>query len=154
MKLAYLLAAAVLLATPAMAAKQAPDPGAHLMHDYALSLPKAKAYDTAYLALTTAAKTDKSLQAEIEAASREHDPTIADTIAKMDHHPRVYAFFQKQGLSKMEAALLPLILMDACSGVQYPQVLQTMGDMVSQPQIDFCKANMAVLKGLHFFSGK
>ncbi len=154
MKLVHLLAAAALVATPALAAHEAPDPGAHLMHDYVLTLPKMKAYDAAYGALTTAAKTDKSLQAEIEAASSEHDPTIADTIGKMDRHPRVYAYFQKQGLNKMEAALVPLILMDACTGAQYPQILQTMGDMVSQPQIEFCKANMAALKGLHFFSGK
>jgi len=152
MKLVCLLAAAALFATPALA-KPAPDPGAHIMHDYMLTMPKAKAYEAGYLALTTAAKADKTLQAEIEAASTERAPTIADTIAKMDHHPRVYAFFQKQGLSKTEAALLPLILMDACAGVTYPQVLKTMGDMVSQPQIDFCKANMAALKALHFFSG-
>lgn len=153
MKLFRLLAAAMLLAMPAFAA-HAPDPSAHLMHDYVLSMAKAKAYDTAYLALGTAARSDKSLQAEIEAASSERAPTIADTIAKMDRHPRVYAFFQKQGLNKMEAALLPLILIDACSAVSYPQVLQSMADMVSRPQVDFCKANTAQLKALHFFSGK
>jgi hypothetical protein len=141
-----------LLAAPALAA-HAPDPDAHLMHDYALSMPKAKAYDAAYLALVTAAKSDKGLQADVAAASSERAPTIADTIAKMDRHPRVYAFFQKQGLSKNEAALLPLILMNACAAVQYPAVLKSMGDMISQPQVDFCRANMAALKTLHFFNG-
>ncbi len=153
MKALRLLAAALLLATPVLAAHRPPDPGAHIMKDYVLTLPKLKAYDAAYLALVAAAKADPSLKAEVEAASNEHDPTIADTIAKMDHHPRVYAFFQKQGLSKPEAALLPLIVMDACAAAQYPQVLQTMGDMVSAAQADFCKANQASIKTLHFVSG-
>lgn len=153
MKALRLLAAAVLFTTPVAAAHRPPDPGAHLMKDYVLTMPKLKAYDAAYLALVTAAKTDAALKADVEAASNEHDPTIADTIAKMDHHPRVYAFFQKLGLSKMEAALLPLIVLDACTAVQYPQMLQTMGDMVSAGQADFCKANQASIKTLHFFNG-
>jgi len=153
MKLLRLLGAAIaLLATPALGA-HAPDPDAHVMHDYVLTMPKAKAYEAGYLALVTAAKADKGLQAEVAGASSERAPTIADTIAKMDRHPRVYAFFQKQGLSRNEAALLPLILMNACAAVQYPAVLKSMGDMVSQPQVDFCKTNMAALKTLRFFSG-
>ena len=154
MKALRLLAAALLFTTPALAAHSPPDPGAHIMKDYVLTMPKLKAYETAYEALVTAAKTDPSLKADIDAASSEHDPTIADTIAKMDHHPRVYAFFQKQGLSKPEAALIPLIVMDACMAVQYPQVLQTMGDMVAPAQVAFCKANAAGIKALRVFSGQ
>ena len=115
MKPLRLLAAALLFATPALAAHSPPDPGAHIMKDYVLTMPKLKAYEAAYGALVIAAKSDPSLKADVDAASSENDPTIATTIAKMDHHPRVYAFFQKQGLSKPEAALIPLIVMDACS---------------------------------------
>jgi hypothetical protein len=153
MKLHILLAAALLAATPVLA-KTAADPSAHVMHDMVLTIPKLKAYDAAYGALTTAAKSDKSLATDLAAAAGEHDPTIADTIAKMDHHPRVYAFFQKQGLSKPDAALLPLVLMEACTAVQYPQLLKDkdMAVMIGQPQVDFCKANMAAIKGLHFMN--
>lgn len=154
MKPLRLLAAALLFATPALAAHSPPDPGAHIMKDYVLTMPKLKAYETAYEALVTAAKADPSLKADVAAASNEHDPTIADTIAKMDHHPRVYAFFQRQGLSKPEAALIPLIVMDACMAVQYPQMLHTMGDMVGPAQVDFCKANAAQIKALRVFTGQ
>src|SRR5258707_11347119 len=114
--------AAFLFMTPALAAHAPPDPNAHVMKDYVMTMPKLKAYETAYEALVVAAKADPSLKADVDAASSENDPTIADTIAKMDHHPRVYAFFQRQGLSKTEAALVPIIVMDACSAVQYPQL--------------------------------
>ena len=147
-------AAVLLLATPAFADAIDNDPSVHVMHDYVLTMPKLKAYDAAYTALNTAAKTDKSLQADIAKASAENDQTIAQTIAKMDHFPRVYAFFQKQGLTKAEASLLPLIVMDACMVAQYPTAQATMTKEVAPGQAVFCKTNMAAIKGMHFFSGK
>jgi len=149
-----IFAVILLVATPALAAQHAPDPDEHILRDYVLTMTKLKAYDTAYTSLTTAAKTDKSLQADVEAASSEASPTIASTIARMDHHPRVYAFFQKQGLSKTEAALLPLILLDACTAVQYPQILKSMPGMIGPAQIDFCKANQATIKTMKVFAGQ
>ncbi|HEY4944149.1 MAG TPA: hypothetical protein VII56_22165 [Rhizomicrobium sp.] len=147
-----ILALALLVAAPA-AAKPDNDPGYKIMHDYVLTLPKVKAYEAAYAALTTAARADPSLKAEVEAASAENDQTVAATIDKMTKHPRIYAFFQKQGLSKAEATLLPLILMDACTAAQYPTMVAQLADRMTQAQADFCKANMATIKTMHFFSG-
>ena len=45
---------------------------------------------------------------------------MADKVAKMTHHPRSYAFFAKQGLSKEDTMLLPLALMGGCMVAQYP----------------------------------
>jgi hypothetical protein len=149
--IAVLTVAFLLTATPVLA-KPDNDPGYKIMHDYVLTLPKVKAYDTAYAALTTAAKADPSLKADLVAASAEQDPTVADTIDKMTKHPRLYAFFQKQGLSKMEASLLPIILMDACMGVQYPAVATTMANMVAPGQIAFCRSNGAVLQTMSFLA--
>jgi hypothetical protein len=153
--LAAAAAVLALLTGPALAAgKVENDPNIHVLHDYVLTMPKLKAYDAAYGALNGAARTDKGLQADIAKASSENDQTIAATIGKMDHFPRVYAFFQKQGLSKMEASLLPLILMDACTIAEYPQAQAQMATMVAPAQAAFCQANMPAIKGLHFFSGK
>jgi hypothetical protein len=151
--LAVAAAALALFAAPALA-KDAPDPNDHLLRDTVLTMPKLKAYEAAYTALTTAAKGDKSLAADIAAASAEHDPTIADTIAKMDHHPRVYAFFQKQGIGKQDAALVPIVVMEACTAVQYPEVIKGMADTLSPAQVDFCKANGTAIKALHVFNGQ
>ena len=154
MKRILVLAAAILLVAVPASAKPDNDPGYKLMHDYVLTLPKVKAYEAAYAALTTAAKADASVKAEVDAASGENDQTVAATIDKMTKHPRIYVFFQKQGLSKMEATLLPLILMDACMAAQYPTMVPQLADRMTQAQADFCKANMATIKTMHFFSGK
>jgi hypothetical protein len=154
MKKTVLAAAIALCATPALADQIDNDPSVHIMHDYVLTMPKLKAYDVAYGALTTAAKSDKGLQADVAKASAENDQTIAQTIGKMDHFPRVYAFFQKQGLTKTEASLLPLIVMDACVVAQYPTAQAGMAKEVAPGQAVFCKANMAAIKGMHFFSGQ
>jgi hypothetical protein len=147
-------AAVLLLAMPAFADAIDNDPSVHIMHDYVLTMPKLKAYDAAYSALTTAAKADKSLQSDLTKASAENDQTIAQTIGKMDHYPRVYAFFQKQGLSKAEASLVPLILMSACTVAEYPTAQAGLVKEVAPSQAAFCKTNMAAIKGLHFFSGQ
>ena len=152
MKRVLVLAAALVAATPA-SAKPDNDPGYKIMHDYVLTLPKVKAYEAAYMALTTAAKADPSLKADVDAAAAENDQTVAATIDKMTKHPRVYAFFQKQGLSKAEATLLPLVLMDACMAAQYPTMVAQLADRMTPAQADFCKANMATIKTMHFFSG-
>jgi hypothetical protein len=146
------VAALVLAATPAWA-KVASDPGDKLLHDYVLSMPKLQAFDRAYKALVVAAQSDPALKADSAAMSAEQDPTVADTIAKMDHHPRIYGFFQKQGLSKTEAALMPIVLMNACMAVQYPAIAKQMADTIAPAQIDFCKANAAGIKSLGFFAG-
>ena len=153
MKRILIAAAALLFAATPVCAKTDDDPGYKIMHDYVLSLPKVKAYEAAFEALIAASNADPSLKADVAAASSEADPTVADTIAKMTKHPRVYAFFQQQGLSKTEASLLPLILMNACMGVQYPAILAKMGNMVAPGQVDFCKANGPALKSMKFFSG-
>jgi hypothetical protein len=146
-----LIVAFVLAASPARAGVAA-DPGNKLLHDCVLTMPKLQAYDRAFKALVAAAHADPSLKTDSAAMSAEQDPTVADTVARMDRHPRVYAFFQKQGLSKSEAALLPIVLMNACMAVQYPAIARQMADTVAPAQIDFCKANGAQIRSLGFFA--
>ena len=124
------------------------------MHDYVLTMPKVQAYEAAYTALTAAAKADASLKADYQAASEEKTKTLADEIAKMTHHPRVYAYFSKQGLSKEDAVILPMALMGGCMVAQYPSAAAKLAAQTSAQQGDFCKQNMAAVNKLHFVSGK
>ena len=103
-------------------------------------------------ALMAAAKADPSLKADYEAASSEHTKTMDDEVAKMTHHPRVYAFFAKEGLSKQDAIVMPLALMGGCMVAQYPEAAKGMAE-VSAQQTGFCKQNQAALKSLKFFHG-
>lgn len=148
-------AALVLLVTVSAEAAKNDDPaGAKALHDYALSMDKVKRYGTAMEAWQTAGATDPALKTEGEKMNDEPDTTLADVEAKFDRHPRVYAFFAKQGLSKLDAAALPIALMDAMTVVQMPQIGPKMADRVSDSQLAFCKTHMAELKSMPFMSGQ
>jgi len=104
--------------------------------------------------VTAAAKTDASLKADYQAAGAEHTKSMTDEVAKMTHHPRVYAFFAQQCLSKKDAVTLPLALIDGCMLAQYPSAAKTLAAQTSAQQGDFCKTNMATICKMRFFSGK
>ena len=148
--LAGVAACAVLIAASAQAAKNDDPAGAKALHDYTLSMDKVKRYGAAMEAWQAAGGADPALKAEGEKMNGEPDATLADVAAKFDRHPRVYAFFAKQGLSKLDAAAMPIALMDAITVVQMPQIGPKMADRVSETQIAFCKAHMAELKSMPF----
>ena len=146
--LAGVAAFALMVAAPAGAAKNDDPAGAKALHDYTLSMDKVKRYDAAMDAWRAAGSSDPPLKAEGEKMSDEPDSTLADVEAKFDRHPRVYAFFARQGLSKLDAAALPIVLMDAITVVQMPQVGPKMTDRVSDAQLAFCRTHMAELKAV------
>ena len=123
------------------------------LHDYTVTTPKVQAYEKAYESLAAASKADPSLKADYQAASAQHTKTMDDEVAKMTHHPRTYAFFAKEGLSKQDAVMLPLALMGGCMVAQYPQAAKGMAAQVSSQQVDYCKTNMTTLHSLKFFNG-
>jgi hypothetical protein len=148
MKFAYAALLALLIGAPAMAGE---DPqGDKIMHDYVLTMPKVKAYDAAVVALYAAQKQDPAFKAESDAMTKEPSDTVAQLRDKMDRHPRVLGYFQKQGLTRDDAALLPFVLLDACSAAQDPQ--PTEDPSISPQQIAFCKTNQAELQSLRMFS--
>jgi hypothetical protein len=111
-----------------------------------------KAFGAANDALAAAASSDQILMAESEKMDSEPDKTFADMKAKIAHHPRLYAFFSKQGLSMDDVVLVPLTLISACSVAQYPEIAAKMAESVSPAQIKFCKDNMAALSAMSFFN--
>ena len=150
---AVVLCLALASTGPALASSDLDAASKKTLHDYTLTLAKIKAYDAANGALTAAEKSDPGLKADAEAAASEHTNSMAGEFAKLTHHPRVFAFFAKQGLSKEDAVLIPLTLMSACMVVQYPSAAKTLADQTSGAQIAFCKQNMAALKTMKFFGG-
>lgn len=146
--------AIVLAVSAAQAGKTDDAAGAAALKSYTLSMDKVKRYAAAMDAMQGAGKADSSLKAEGDKMSNEPDRTLADVEAKFAHHPRLFAFFAKQGLSTHDAATLPIALMDACTVVQMPQIGPKMADRVSDSQIAFCKLHLAELKTMKFFSGE
>jgi hypothetical protein len=138
---------------PAFAASDIDPASKKIMHDYTLSLAKVKAYDAAASSLKAAEKIDPGLRADADAAAAEQTNTMNEEFAKLTHHPRVFAFFAKQGLSKEDVILVPLTLMSACMVVQYPSAAKSLSDQTSPAQVAFCKQNIGTLKTLKFFSG-
>jgi hypothetical protein len=151
-KLCLGVAFLVSLSLPALAGDL--DPASlKMVHDYQLTMPKVKAYEAAYESLKAASTTDPSLKADYQAASGEKTKSMADEVAKMTHHPKTYAFFAKQGLSKEDAVTLPLALMGGCMVAQYPTAAKGLADQTSAQQADFCKQNQPVISKMKFFSG-
>jgi hypothetical protein len=151
-KISFALILSCVAVTSALAEVHDPA-GEKAMHDYVLSMPKVKSFEAAIDAMTAAMKSDASLKAEADKSDTEPGKTIADIRAKFDHHPRLFAFYARQGLSKDDAILMPLALMNACSVVQYPQIAAKMASSVSSAQIAFCKTNLPTLQKMKFFSG-
>jgi hypothetical protein len=120
---------------------------------YTLTMPKLVAYDKSTAALKAAEAKDPSLAKDHAAAASEHTKDMNGEFAKMDHHPRTYAFFQKNGLSKQDAILIPLTLMSACMVAQYPSAAAGMADQVSPAQAAFCKTNMGAINKMTFMKG-
>src|ERR1700743_99296 len=108
-------------------------------------MPKVKAYDASTVALRAAMTKDASLKADYAAASSEHTKDMNGEFAKMDHHPRVFAFFAKNGLTKQDVILIPLTIMDGCMVVQYPSAAAGLSDQTSPAQVAFCKTNQPAL---------
>ena len=124
-----------------------------VLQTYNLTMPKVKAFEASTVALHAAEAKDPSLKTDYMAASEEHTTNMSGEFAKMDHHPRVFAFFAKNGLSKQDVILIPMTLMGACMAVQYPSAAAGLADQTSPAQIAFCKSNHAALMSMTFMKG-
>jgi hypothetical protein len=146
-------AAALLFCTQAFADDDLSPADKKVLLTYNLTMPKVKAYEASSVALRAAEAKDTSLKADYTAASAEHTTNMNGEFAKMDHHPRVFAFFAKNGLSKQDVILIPMTLMGACMAVQYPSAAAGLADQTSPAQVSFCKSNQATLHAMSFMKG-
>jgi hypothetical protein len=129
----------------------ASDPaGEKAIHDYTLTMTKVRAWAEATQAFNDAAMKSPALAEEANGSGGSND-TLAQTIASFDHHPKLYAFYAAKGISKEEAALVPLAVQGGCSVAAYPQLAQKMATMTSPAQVAFCKANLAEIRKLKVY---
>jgi hypothetical protein len=123
------------------------------LRTYTLTMPRVKAFEASTVALRAAGAKDPSLKADYNAASAELTSDMNGEFAKMDHHPRVFAFFAKNGLTKQDVVLIPLTLMSACLVAQYPASGPGVADEVSPAQVAFCKSNLTAIYAMNFMKG-
>ena len=121
--------------------------GDKLIQNYVLTMEKVRANRVAGKALMAALEKDPSLKAIVEARMADQSTaTVAGAIASFDKYPRVYKFYQDQGLSKEEAVLLPMALMSASMAVNLSAVGDKSFPLATSPaQIDFVRKNKAEL---------
>jgi hypothetical protein len=115
------------------------------LRSYVLTMDKVNRYVTAALALEKAKEADPSLEQEEEAAENEPSETLSDMRALVAKHPRLYRFFQQQGLTIDDSLLIPLTVVNATIAIETGTPLT---DTVSQAQINFVRQNReAIEKG-------
>jgi hypothetical protein len=127
--------------------------GQETLRNYVLTMDKVKAYDTATQAFQAAVQSDQRLQAQANAVSAAQQGTLADAVANFGRYPLIDTFYSKQGLSPLDAMVLPVAVSNACSAAAYPQAAAKLAGETSAAQIDFCKANLRAIEALPTFNG-
>jgi len=110
------------------------------MRAYVLTPQKVNGYIAATNALAAAAKSDASLAREIETKENEPGDTLAEMRAMWTSRPRLFAFYQRQGLSTDDVVILPVVFITAGAVVELKDSTQA-GDTVSPAQVAFVRAN-------------
>lgn len=142
---AMMLAVACALAPVACAS--APDPDGQALRSYSLSIDKAQHYAAASKALKKDADAKADVAAEIQKMQDEPQRTLADIDAMMTRHPKIYAYFQHEGLSLQDTVMLPLVLAGAMSAADLPSP-EKFSEDVSADQVAFAHQHMQELKTL------
>jgi hypothetical protein len=140
-----MLIMALMLAAAPVAVAQSADPDGQALRNYVLSLDKAKHYAAASKALKKDSDTKPDIGAEIQSMQKEPQATLTDINAMMTRHPKVYGYFQREGLSLHDTVMLPLALVSAMSAVDSPAPERFAQD-VSPEQLAFAKEHMQELK--------
>lgn len=111
---------------------------------YKLTIEKVRHYGAADKALYGDAGRDPALKAEVQKMSDEEpQASLADLEAKLVRHPKVDAYYKKEGLTDEEAVVIPLVTMAAMGA------LQTRAPTGATPeQVQFAKAHQAELQAL------
>jgi hypothetical protein len=132
------------MATAAAAADGPSEADKRILQGYKLSMDKLKHFGAADRALYTDAARDPALKAEIDKMSEEEpQETVADLTAKLDRHPKVAAYYKKEGLTSQEAVVIPLATMEAMSTLRNKGV-----GAASPDQLQFAKQHEAEIQAL------
>ena len=145
---ALCLAAALALASPALAAKDDMSPAdLAALKGYTLSMDKINAMQAA---MDEARKMGKAKQLQ---GTGDNAKTLADMEAKVQAVPGAMALFSKHGLSAHDVVIMPFALMDAGMCVLYPSAAPKLADRVSPAQIAFYKQHKAEIEKMKWLNG-
>jgi hypothetical protein len=134
-----------LLAAGSALAADGPSPAdRQLLLAYQLTMDKLRHFGAADKALYDDAAKDPALKGEIARMAEEApQATLADLQAKLARHPRVAAYYTKEGLTNQEAIVIPLATMGAM-GV----VLNRGAGPASPDQIAFVRQHQAEVQAM------
>ena len=110
---------------------------------YVLTAAKVNGFIAGSTALAAAVKMSDALAADTADMENQPSDTLGQLRANVSGHPRVFAYYQRQGLSVDDAVLLPLVLFSAGAAAEFPGQL---ADVVSPAQVAFVKANAALME--------
>jgi len=120
------------------------DADRQVLQTYKLSMDKLRHFAAGDKALYADAARDPALKAEIaKMADEEPQKSLGDLQAKLQRHPRVAAYYTKEGITAQEAVVIPLATMEAMGAVE----TKGAGD-ASPDQIEFVKQHKAEIQTL------
>lgn len=110
---------------------------------YVLDAGKVNRFIAGLTALAMAKQMNDAIAEEYERMESEDGTSLAQLRAKLNRHPPIFAFFQRQNLTVDDAVLIPLVI--ALVGVETVAPGQ-MADAVSPAQLNFVRANAALVE--------
>jgi hypothetical protein len=110
------------------------------MRAYNLTAQKVEAYIAATNALAAAKKSDPSVARELEAIENELNDTLAQFRTAITRHPKIFAPFQRQGLSVDDTIMIPFVITFA-SAAAVSNNAGPFADMINPAQLAVLKAN-------------
>jgi hypothetical protein len=131
-----------LIASTAPSSAQVPPNEQPMLRAYVLDLNKVNRFIAAVEALNQTKRTDTALAAEMKGAGNESVASIADYRAMLAKHPKVLAFYRKEGLTADD---VPMISFAALLALAAQPNSQPFAGMVSPAQIDFVKQHPDVI---------
>lgn len=118
-----------------------------IIRDYVLSADKFEAFIDGLMMLAAAKNSDVALARELDEIDREPADTIADLRAQVTGHPRVFEFYQDQGLTADDTVLIPLVAGYAAASTE-PDDPVWYADRISPAQVNFMRENAALMDRL------
>lgn len=110
---------------------------------YVLDAGKVTRFIAGLNALAMAKQMDDAIAEEYERMDSEDGTSLAQLRAKLNRHPRIFAFFQRQNLTPDDAVLIPLVMTFAGVAAAVPG---QMTDVVSPAQANFVRSNAALVE--------
>jgi hypothetical protein len=120
------------------------------IRNYTLTMDKVVRYDAGARALESAMNSNPQIMAARQKMARQFAGTPRALEARLDRFPQIEAYFTKEGLTRDDAALIPLVLGNACLAGSQPQFAKAL--VYSEAQVQFCKDNQVALQKLRIFA--